>query len=458
MKPPYVVKPTNEGSSVGVRIVMESDNHLPLDADSWVYGDEVLVERYIPGRELTVAVLDGVAQGVTEIVSQTRFFDYEAKYHDTRTEYVLPAKISENVYKAALNFAERVYTVIGCAGLARCDFRYDDSKQGPDGLCFLEINTQPGLTSESIGPSQVIRNGKSFVELVKHLVETAKCHGQEQHKPTSASAGQPEQKKARLNLWQGRILRAGIACVLIAGLFWLVGVSGMPQRLAFGTAQKIYKITAAHGFAVRNVLVQGRVNADPDVLRGLLNVAPGDPILAFDPAAAKESLERISWIKSARVERRLPDTVYIRLTERHPLALWQNKGKVRLIDDEGVTLTDMNLQKFSTLPLVVGEDAPAHASDFLQLLAAEPSLTPQVEAASWVSDRRWDLTLKNGITVELPPVDAGLALHRLASADSTLLDKDISMIDLREDGRMTVRTKPGAVHEVKASLTGRNNI
>lgn len=182
MEPPYVVKPPNEGSSVGVRIVLEKDNQMPLDADTWVFGDEVMVERYIPGRELTVAVLDGVAQGVTEIVSQTRFFDYEAKYHDTRTQYVLPANIPADVYKTALDYAERVYNVIGCAGLARCDFRFDDTR-GADGLCFLEINTQPGLTAESIGPSQVIRNGKSFIELCSHLVETAKCHGQEQKNP-----------------------------------------------------------------------------------------------------------------------------------------------------------------------------------------------------------------------------------------------------------------------------------
>lgn len=187
MEPPYVVKPPNEGSSVGVRIILEKDNQMPLDVDTWVFGDEVMVERYIPGRELTVAVLDGKAQGVTEIVSHTRFFDYEAKYHDTRTEYVLPAQIPDDVYKTALDYAERVYNVIGCAGLARCDFRFDETK-GAGGLCFLEINTQPGLTAESIGPSQVIRNGMSFVELVSHLVETAQCHGSEQQGKTSPAA------------------------------------------------------------------------------------------------------------------------------------------------------------------------------------------------------------------------------------------------------------------------------
>ena len=176
MEPPYVVKPACEGSSVGVRIILDHENQPAFEEAEWAFGDKIMVERYIPGRELTVAVLDGVPQAVTEIISHTRFFDYEAKYHDTRTELVLPADIPEDVYKTALDYAARVYNGIGCAGLARCDFRYDDSKNGADGLYLLEINTQPGLTAESIGPSQVIHNGMSFVQLCSHLVETAQCH------------------------------------------------------------------------------------------------------------------------------------------------------------------------------------------------------------------------------------------------------------------------------------------
>lgn len=195
MKPPYVVKPACEGSSVGVRIIMDKDNQKPLDIENWAFGDEVLVERYIPGRELTVAVLDGKAQGVTEIVSKTRFFDYEAKYHDNRTEYVLPAKIPDDVYNTALDYAERVYNVLGCHGIARCDFRFDDTAGGPEGLCFLEINTQPGLTAESIGPSQVIRNGMSFVQLCSHLVETAQCHGLEQNSRKPFTGASPAEKR-----------------------------------------------------------------------------------------------------------------------------------------------------------------------------------------------------------------------------------------------------------------------
>lgn len=174
MEPPYVVKPVQEGSSVGVRIIMDHENQPPIDMSTWEFGNEALVEQYIPGRELTVAILDGKAQGVTEIISHTRFFDYEAKYKDTRTETVLPAKIPQDAYNKALEYAETVYNVLGCQGLARCDFRFDETK-GVNGLCFLEINTQPGCTPESIGPSQVIRNGMSFSQLCAHLVETAQC-------------------------------------------------------------------------------------------------------------------------------------------------------------------------------------------------------------------------------------------------------------------------------------------
>jgi D-alanine-D-alanine ligase len=174
---PYVVKPFNEGSSVDIHIIKEGDNHLQSVVEGWNYGAYALVEEYIPGKELTVAVLDGKAQAVTDIISHTGgFFDYEAKYEDENTQLVLPAKIPQDVYDAALEYAQGVYNVLGCNGLARCDFRYDDTK-GVDGLCFLEINTQPGLTAESIGPSQCVYNGMSFVQLCSHMVETAKCHG-----------------------------------------------------------------------------------------------------------------------------------------------------------------------------------------------------------------------------------------------------------------------------------------
>lgn len=162
---PYVLKPIDQGSSVDITIVMEGDNFQP---DMTKKG--MIAERYVAGRELTCAVLDGKAQAVSEIVSHTKFFDYEAKYEDDRTEIILPADIPQDVYEQAMQSSEKIYNTLGCKGIARCDYRFDEDGAG---LVFLEINTQPGFTPESIGPSQVVYNGMSFVELCSHLVETA---------------------------------------------------------------------------------------------------------------------------------------------------------------------------------------------------------------------------------------------------------------------------------------------
>ncbi len=178
MPRPYVVKPVNEGSSVGVRIILEGENQKPIDESTWTFGESALVEKYVPGREIHVAVLDGKAQGVTEIIVHGhRFFDYEAKYSDTSTELVTPADIPEIVATTAKEFAERAYEVLGCEGIARVDMRYDDSKPDGDGVYFLEINTMPGLSPGSIAVIQPEHNGMSYVQLCSHLVETASCHG-----------------------------------------------------------------------------------------------------------------------------------------------------------------------------------------------------------------------------------------------------------------------------------------
>lgn len=178
MERPYVVKPLNEGSSVGVRIILEGENQKPLDEATWTFGEEVLVEKFIPGREIHVTVLDGKAQGVTEIKFPGRFFDYEAKYHDGRTELVTPADVPKDVAQSVMRHAEAVFKALGCRGLSRCDFRYDDSKSGCDGVYFLEINTMPGLAPGSVALIQPEQNGMTFVQLCSHLVETATCEAQ----------------------------------------------------------------------------------------------------------------------------------------------------------------------------------------------------------------------------------------------------------------------------------------
>lgn len=214
-------------------------------------------------------------------------------------------------------------------------------------------------------------------------------------------------------------------------------------------------ITADWGFAVRNVLVDGRHYTDADTIKAMIAMEKGDPIFAFDPVAAKTMLEKLSWVKTAHVERRLPDTIYIRLQERAPLALWQRHKKLAVIDAEGVVLTDTNLAAFRNLPLVVGEGAEVRAETLLGLLRAEPLIFERVEAATLISGRRWDLTLKSGAELKLPEADIGLALRKLAinHEEESLLDKQVLSIDVREEGRITVRTKPGAAQEFNAAIT-----
>ena len=181
MEPPYVVKPVNQGSSVGVYIVRPGDNRPPeqLRAPQWDLGDEVLVETYIPGRELTVAVMGSKPHGmgalaVTEIVSNTTFYDYEAKYAAGGSEHVVPAMLSPKVTEEAMRLAERAHEALGCRGASRTDFRYDDTN-GQNRLIVLEVNTQPGMTPTSLVPEQAAYRGMSFNALVRWMMEDASC-------------------------------------------------------------------------------------------------------------------------------------------------------------------------------------------------------------------------------------------------------------------------------------------
>ncbi|MDR3514398.1 MAG: D-alanine--D-alanine ligase [Azospirillaceae bacterium] len=172
---PYVVKPTNEGSSVGIRIIRAGDNRPPHD-DSLSAETEVLIEEYIPGRELTVGVMDNEALAVTEIRYKTELFDYTAKYSPGYAVHQAPADIPPDIARAVMRMAEQAHITLGCAGVSRSDFRWDDSRPGTEGLFFLEINTQPGMTPLSLVPEQAAVRGLSFGELVSWMVENATCH------------------------------------------------------------------------------------------------------------------------------------------------------------------------------------------------------------------------------------------------------------------------------------------
>lgn len=175
MPRPFVVKPVNEGSSVGVHIVRDGDN-ADFSAESrWSYGARVLVERYIPGRELTVGVMEDRALPVTELKPKARFYDYEAKYTDGLAEHVVPARIPGPVALEAQRMAVAAHRALGCRGVSRADFRWDDSRSGTEGLYLLEVNTQPGMTPLSLVPEQARHEGMSFPELVTWMVERALC-------------------------------------------------------------------------------------------------------------------------------------------------------------------------------------------------------------------------------------------------------------------------------------------
>jgi D-alanine-D-alanine ligase len=172
---PYVLKPIAEGSSVGVFIVTEEHEHPPqeLFRDDWAYGDDLIAERYIPGRELTCAVMGDAALDVIDIVAAVRFYDYEAKYAPGGSRHILPADILPKVYQEVRRLALAAHRALGCRGVTRSDFRYDDSVEGTAGLVCLEVNTQPGMTETSLVPELAAYAGISFSELVKWMVEDA---------------------------------------------------------------------------------------------------------------------------------------------------------------------------------------------------------------------------------------------------------------------------------------------
>jgi len=170
MKPPYVVKPLNEGSSVGVHIVREGANELPFAHESWPYGAQVMVEQYIPGREFTVAVMGDKPLAVTEISTERDFYDYDAKYAAGGSAHRVPADVEQGVYDEALRLGLLAHRTLGCRGVSRADFRFDGET-----LYILEVNTQPGMTPTSLVPEQAAHAGIGFEELVAWMVENAEC-------------------------------------------------------------------------------------------------------------------------------------------------------------------------------------------------------------------------------------------------------------------------------------------
>jgi D-alanine-D-alanine ligase len=175
LPPPYVIKPLSEGSSIGVYIVRADQAHPPqeLMRPDWKYGERVMVEPFIPGKELTCAVIADKPTDVIEIIAHTAFYDYEAKYAPGGSTHILPAPVPADVYAECRRLSVLAHNALGCRGVTRADFRYDDSKPGVTGISCLEVNTQPGMTETSLVPELAAYAGMSFPELARWMIEDA---------------------------------------------------------------------------------------------------------------------------------------------------------------------------------------------------------------------------------------------------------------------------------------------
>ncbi len=230
--------------------------------------------------------------------------------------------------------------------------------------------------------------------------------------------------------------------VVLAGLVVVhsAQTGGAAARLQASFAKRI-------DLRVQDIQIEGRQNTPEKLLLAALGVNKGDPILGFSVEAARQRIESLSWVDHVAVERRLPGTIWVALTERRPFAIWQDQGKFLLIDREGQTVTNEDVAAFGELPLVVGNGAPAFAAAMLDLLTKFPDIHDHVAALVRVGERRWNLQLKNGMTVMLPEGHEEVALKRLHDLQTSqaLLDRPLVSIDMRLPDRLAVRTKQGAV-------------
>jgi cell division protein FtsQ len=228
----------------------------------------------------------------------------------------------------------------------------------------------------------------------------------------------------------------------------LLGVAGLGIADLFDHGSRLrdtaLNATGGLGFTVQEIEVEGRATTPRGDILKAIEAGRGTPILAVSPTRVKQQLETLPWIRTASVERHLPDTLYIRLTERVPLALWQRQGKMMLIDHDGVVVTTEHLDRYSNLLLVVGDDAPRNAASLIQVLQTQPDLMRRVSAAIRVGERRWNLQLDSAITIELPETNVADAWAHLAQIDRghALLARDIELVDLRLTDRVVVRAVP----------------
>ncbi len=259
-------------------------------------------------------------------------------------------------------------------------------------------------------------------------------------KPRAAPPPLPDRPGRWKLLWrrQRRLLRPTmIGSIAVTGLIGLVVTANL-----LGHIGQLGSATGGLGLDIRSIVIDGMQKTPEAEIRAALGTTTGQPILAFSAAAAKVRLEQLTWVRSAVVERQLPDTIRVTLTERAPFAVWQNQGKFALVDRAGKIVTDSQIGAFrDKLPLIVGIGAPETAAPLIDLLAAQPELMPRVVAAIRVGERRWNLCMTNGADVLLPEGAEQQALVKLAELQTTkaLLDRPLAEIDMRLPDRLRLR-------------------
>ena len=247
--------------------------------------------------------------------------------------------------------------------------------------------------------------------------------------------------------WLPRGLRRGVIWIglfaLAAGCYGIAALNHPPSAQSFvsDVIDRAIAVSAALDLVVTDIQVEGRGTTDVATIMRALAAERGTPILAVSPSRAKQQLESLPWVRSAAIERRLPNTIFVRLVERRPLAVWQHGGKQDLIDSHGDVIPVKDLTPFARLPTVVGDDAGAHAAKLLDMLASEPELAARVTAAVRIDNRRWNLRIDGAIDVLLPEENPAAAWARLAALEqsSKLLKRDVQTVDMRLPDRLVLR-------------------
>jgi cell division protein FtsQ len=248
------------------------------------------------------------------------------------------------------------------------------------------------------------------------------------------------------------------AAVLVLVLLVMVG-AGAVHALGQGAtvSERLGNGTARLGLRIQNVVIEGRQRTPEVEVANALSARPGMPILTFSVADARARLEQVPWVQTAIVERRLPDTILVQLTERRPFAVWQHDGRFVLVDRNGDLVTDADVASFAPqLPLIVGTGAPQAAASLMDALASQPDIASRMVAAVRVGGRRWNLRMKNGADVLLPEAAEIPALAKLAELQTTnaLLDRPLRAIDLRLPDRLMLRPQPDKTGDTMSDKSG----